>query len=222
MNTADEERATRLQLDRSALVLLDYQNDVVHREGALGRLGTAHLVSGEDGTLHWAKQLLVAYRAAGRLVVHVAVAFRPGYPDADPEVPLSATCIEMGCLLEGSWGGAFIDGLSPRGQEPVVKKRGMSAFAGTDLDLLLRLADIRVLVLAGVATNLVVEATARQGVDMGYRVVIPEDASMGFNRDSHRFSLEVMNRFATVTSTASVARALPASRSQSESDRHED
>jgi nicotinamidase-related amidase len=198
----------RLDLTDGALLLMDFQNDVVDPAGALGRLGTADLVRGEGGTLDRAGVLLAMFRAAGRPVIHVAVAFRSGYPDADPAVPLSRLCIELGCLLEGSWGAAFVDALKPEGDEPVVVKRGMSAFAGTDLDLLLRLAGVRTLVLAGVASNLVVEATVRQGVDLGYRAVIPADASMGFTPEQHEQSLVVLGRFARVTDVAGVAAAL--------------
>ncbi len=84
----------------------------------------------------------------------------------------------------------------------------MSSFGGTDLDLLLRLADVRTLVLAGVASNLVVEATARQGVDLGYRAVVPADASMGFSRHEHDQSLAITARFATVTTVEAVLDAL--------------
>ncbi len=93
-----------LDLARSALVLMDFQNDVVDPQGAIGRLGGAALVAGVGGTLDAAEALLDGFRAAGKPVVHVAVAFRPGYPDADPAVPLSRLCIELGCLMEGTWG----------------------------------------------------------------------------------------------------------------------
>lgn len=192
---------------KSALLLMDYQNDVVDPEGALGRLGTAALLT-EHGTLAAAARLLDGARDAGLPVIHVAVAFRQGFPDADPGVPLSKLCIDLNCLIEGTWGAAFIQPLAPRPGEPVVVKRGMSAFAGTDLDLLLRLAGSRSLILAGVASNLVVEATARHGVDMGYRAIIPADASMGFTAEQHDQSLGVLERFARVTTVDEVLREL--------------
>jgi isochorismate hydrolase len=63
------------------------------------------------------------------------------------------------------------DALEPRPDEPVVVKRRVSAFSGSDLDVLLRAAGADTLVLAGIATSSVVLSTLRQAADLDYRLI---------------------------------------------------
>jgi nicotinamidase-related amidase len=63
------------------------------------------------------------------------------------------------------------DALEPRPDEPVVVKRRVSAFSGSDLDVLLRAAGADTLVLAGIATSGVVLSTLRQAADLDYRLI---------------------------------------------------
>jgi nicotinamidase-related amidase len=70
----------------------------------------------------------------------------------------------------------------------------VSALAGTELDRLFRIGDVNTLVLAGVATQFVVEGTARDAVDRGYRVLVREDCCAIRRRDVHDFSIDVILR----------------------------
>jgi isochorismate hydrolase len=66
-------------------------------------------------------------------------------------------------------------GVAPAPAEPIVIKRRVSAFAGSDLDLLLRARDIDTLVLTGIAPNGVVLSTLRQAADLDYRLIVLSD-----------------------------------------------
>jgi len=66
--------------------------------------------------------------------------------------------------------------LGPEGDEPVLAKSTMGAFAGTDLDARLRAAGIERIVIAGVATSGTVLSTARWAYDTGYQVAVCADA----------------------------------------------
>jgi nicotinamidase-related amidase len=70
----------------------------------------------------------------------------------------------------------------------------VSALTGTELDRLFRIRDVNTLVLAGVATQFVVEGTARDAVDRGYRVLVLEDCCASRRRDVHDFSIDVILR----------------------------
>ena len=75
-------------------------------------------------------------------------------------------------MVEGTWGSEIHEKLTPQAGEPIVTKRGVSAFTASDLDQILRTKRIGTLILAGVATNFVVEGTARQACDLGYDTIV--------------------------------------------------
>ncbi|WP_327293453.1 isochorismatase family protein [Streptomyces sp. NBC_01198] len=87
----------------------------------------------------------------------------------------------------------------------VVVKHTIGAFQGTDLDERLRALGVDTLVMAGVATNLGVESTARAAADLGYRLVFAEDAMSGLTAAEHRAAVSLdFPRFGTVVTAAEV------------------
>ncbi|HEX4508973.1 MAG TPA: hydrolase [Burkholderiaceae bacterium] len=94
-----------------------------------------------------------------------------------------------------------------------ILKHQWGAFYGTALDLQLRRRGIRTLVLAGIATAIGVESTARDAYERGYALVVPEDACGSPSAASHAHSMTViLPRLARVRSTAEVLAALHARR----------
>lgn len=174
-----------------ALLVMHLQNDIVHPAGAFGpdrvaiRPALEALLAATAHTLERARQ-------AGVLVVHVAVAYRPGYPDLNRRSPLFAAIAERNALIAGSWGAAFHEQVAPHSGELTVSGHGMSAFAGTDLDVLLRLRRVDALALAGFATNGVVESTAREAVDRGYGVITLEDCCAAATEETHRSATRLL------------------------------
>src|SRR5262249_15910711 len=81
------------------------------------------------------------------------------------------------------------DAVAPIGDEPIVRKPRMSAFYGSELQSMLIARDIDTLVLTGVATNFVVESTARSAVDMDYRVVVLADCCTAGSQADHERAL---------------------------------
>src|SRR5688572_18219845 len=79
-------------------------------------------------------------------------------------------------FLPGTEAHAIVPELAPRDTEAVFDKIGMSAFEGTPLDTALRDCGIRTFLIAGVATEIGIEPTVRQGADLGYIPVVVEDA----------------------------------------------
>ncbi len=142
------------------------------------------------------------------LIVHVGVAFRQGHPEIGPGAPLFQGIKKGNALLEGSWGADFHPGLKPADGEIVVIKRGVSALAGTDLGLVLRTKGISSLVLTGIATNFVIEGTARHAVDEGYQVTILTDCCASFSDDMHTFSLQILSQLGAAGMAAEFVAAL--------------
>ncbi len=83
----------------------------------------------------------------------------------------------------------------PEPEDIILPKHRYSAFIGTPLDGILRAKGIRTLILAGVATNVCVESTARDGFMMDYHIVVPADLTAGVNDEAKRMSLFNINTF---------------------------
>ena len=177
----------------TALVLIDLQ------KGVVGRPLAPH--SGAD-VVKTAGELAHRFRAAGALVVLVNVAFAPDFKDAlrqpadQPFVPppggLPADFSEL------------VDGLKRAG-DICITKRQWGAFYGTELDLQLRRRGIQTIVLAGVATNIGVESTARQAWEHGYSLVFAEDATTSMSAEMHAFSMNnILPRLGKISKAADI------------------
>ena len=134
--------------------------------------------------------MIVAARKAGIPVIYVTVTYRRDGSDVIDNCGFFHAVREMPVLKEGSWGAAIHDELRPQPEDLLVVKKRISAFAGTPLELLLRSLGRTTLVLTGVATNFVIEGTARDACDAGYQVIILEDCCAAGSEEKHRFSVE--------------------------------
>jgi nicotinamidase-related amidase len=189
---------------RTAFLVMDCQNDICHERGAFtGPI--AGQIRG-SGVFDVIAACLAAARAAGVLVVHVRHLVDPwmGH-DAQESSRVLRGMRRLGVLGPGSWGAEIIDQVAPLAGEPVVDKYRINAFAGTDLDRMLRQSGIDSLVLSGVSTSFVVEGTARDAVDRGFRTAVVADGCVDLQEESHRVALErVLPMLATVTDSAAV------------------
>jgi nicotinamidase-related amidase len=152
---------------------------------------------------------LEAARAAGITVVHVANAWREGHPDINPHAPWMREANTAGRSVEDTWGVEFFEPVAPHDGEFVVRKRAVSAFAGTELDRLLRVRGISTIALAGSITNFAVEGTARDASDRGYRVLILEDCCESVSDEWQDFSMtQILPLIAEVVAVADFGEAL--------------
>ena len=199
-----------LEIDRAhtAVLVMDLENDLVHEEGAFKDFGFAKMVKDND-VLGKNSRLLDSARRAGVKVIYISVKFRPGHPEASRSAGLFQAVVEANALVEGTWGAEIHQAVTPREGEPVVTKRAVSAFASSDLEKLLTTSDITTLVLSGVATNFVVEGTAREALDRGYNVVVVGDCCASASQEVHDAALTVTLPFlATITTLDEVIPAL--------------
>jgi nicotinamidase-related amidase len=145
---------------RTALIVVDMQNDFVDTDGSL-------LVPDARATIPSIARLLELARANGMRVVFTQDTHR----DGDPE-----WSIWPEHAREGTFGWQIVDELAPRDDETVIRKVRYDAFYGTPLDHLLRLWRIQTLVLCGTVANICVHYTAASAALRWYDVVIPRDA----------------------------------------------
>ncbi len=191
-----------------AVLALHYQNDVLHADGKI-RVGLDADSGARQRLLDNAAALLEGARSHGLPIVHVRIAFRPDYADLLPNCDIFRNVARIGAVPEGQWGSAFYDGLQPlagSAREFVVKHTRISAFYGTPLEETLRLLGARRLVVAGVATHSVVEGTVRHAADIGFSVMVAEDACASADPAVHAASLASMRLIAQTAPVADAVR----------------
>lgn len=191
-----------------AVLALHYQNDVLHPDGKI-RVGLDADSGARQRLLDNAAALLEGARSHALPIVHVRIAFRPDYADLLPNCEIFRNVATIGAVPEGQWGSAFYDGLHPlagSAREFVVKHTRISAFYGTPLEETLRLLGARRLVVAGVATHSVVEGTVRHAADIGFSVMVAEDACASADPAVHEASLASMRLIAQTGSVHDAVR----------------
>jgi nicotinamidase-related amidase len=195
----------RLELDwtRAALLVVDMQNYGCNPEVGLGpmlaerypEIAAYYLPRLADTVIPTTRRLIEGFRAAGRTVVftrHGAL-----LPDGSDMIARRRRRDEdalAGSAVPALWSkGTFeheiIAPLAPLAGELVIDKNTSSAFNSTGIDALLRNLDVRALVVAGMATDMCVETTARDAADRGYDVILVEDATATFFERHHRAAL---------------------------------
>ena len=190
-----------------AVLALHFQNDVLHPDGKI-RVGLDADSGARQRLLDNAGALLEGARAHALPIVHVRIAFRPDYADLLPNCAIFRNVATIGAVAEGQWGSAFYEGLQPlpgSAREFIVKHTRISAFYGTPLEETLRLLGARRLVVAGVATHSVVEGTVRHAADIGFSVMVAQDACASAEPTVHEASLASMR---LIAQTGTVEQAL--------------
>lgn len=182
-------------MSRTALLAMDLQLN--------------HLAHVPADYLPAAARAVEAARTAGVPVIHVALQLRPGHIDAHPRNKVFGSLPEN-LFTAGDPGAAIHPDVAPRGEEIVVHKNRVSAFAGNNLRQILTAQDIGHLVLAGIATGGVVLSTALQAADLDYRVTVLSDACADPSPALHDMLLTtVLNRRGDVTTTKEWTHSLP-------------
>ena len=179
--------AARVAPAHTAVVVVDMQNDFCAPGGYIDRRFGCDAAANE--ALAAANMALVeAARAAGAMVVWVRAIYDPKYLTAPMLTRMQTGGAEPRCE-EGSWGADFFM-VEPAQGEFVVDKHRYSAFSGTSLDDILRERGIRTLVVTGVATNVCVDSTLRDGFNRGYYIVVPSDCVAAHDAELHEATLK--------------------------------
>lgn len=177
---AKAQAALGLDPARTAVLIMDYQNDIV---GMLPEKEQAPL-------LERAGTVLKEARRAGLPVIYVVVRFRDGYPEVNPRNKLFSGLKESGRLREGTPGAEVHAKVAPLPGDVVVVKRRVGAFSTTDLQTILHAKQIDTLVLFGISTSGVVLSTVRWAADLDYRMVVVSDACADRVEEVHRVLTE--------------------------------
>jgi len=183
---------------KTALINLDMINEICHPKGKLAkysdRISKSHTLANINDLNSWG-------RKQGHLIIHVRLGFSSHYLDCSTISPIFSAAETNHAVAIDEWGGQFCEDLDIEPQDIQVTKHRVSAFYGTDLDLILRANQIETLILAGVATNNAVELTAREAHDRDYRVQVMKDATECASDEEQMASLNFLSRIAAIRTT---------------------
>lgn len=184
-------------MNRSVLILLDYVNELVHEKGQFAAYGYPAFVKAH-GVLEKANAAIGRARAKGIPVVFVRIGFSPNYAECPGTSPLFGPVKDSGALRLGTWGTELHESLSQTGADLVITKHRVSAFYATPLEAILRGLGAQTLLLGGVATDFVVESTAREAHDRDYDVVVLEDLCGAACEEDHAAAIRFLAAIARV------------------------
>jgi nicotinamidase-related amidase len=187
-----------VDLDRTALIIIDMQRDFLEPGGFGETLGND--VSLLAAAIAPCRTVLEAARSAKMLVIHTREGHRPDLSDAPKaKVERGAPSMRIGApgpmgriLIRGEPGHDIIPALYPIPGEPVIDKPGKGAFYQTDLDLMLHNRGIENLLVCGVTTEVCVNTTVREANDRGYRCIVVADGCGSYFPQFHEMGLAMI------------------------------
>jgi len=187
-----------VDLDRTALVVIDMQRDFLEPGGFGEALGND--VSRLAAAVAPCRAVLDAARRVGLLVIHTREGHRPDLSDAPAaKVERGSPSMRIGepgpmgrILIRGEPGHDFVKELYPIEGEPVIDKPGKGAFYQTDLELMLRNRRIENLLVCGVTTEVCVNTSVREANDRGYRCLVLADCCASYFPEFHAMGLEMI------------------------------
>jgi nicotinamidase-related amidase len=184
---------------RTALLPLDLQHDNIAATPGIA----------DRRVLEHTARLLEAARRRGLRVIHVTASVRRDYLDMPRASSLWLKLRESKTLILGTPGAEIHPLAAPRPDELVINKTCVDPFLTTSLGQALVNFDVNTLILVGLWTNFVVEATARHAADMGYRVIVVRECCASNDEQNHEWAMtRILPMIATVASLDDVLAAL--------------
>jgi biuret amidohydrolase len=189
----------KIEARRTAVLLLDVQKDLVDITPGLGKNRVLEHMAG----------VLRAARRRKTSVIHITASVRPDFLDLPKDNPLWDGLRKQRQLIIGTQGAAIDPRVKPLKNELVLNKTCVDPFLTTNLGQALHNADANTIIVMGLWTNYVVEATARHASDMGYRVFLVREACASNTVENHEFTInKILPTICYVVSVKDVLAAL--------------
>ena len=221
-------QAVEIDLARTALVVVDMQNDFCHAEGWFAQKGLGTKAARKPVPVLQA--LLPAWRGAGGAVLWLNWGIRADRRNLGPTVQFKGKRTADGVgyaehspldhgpsLVQGSWGAQVIDALPVAPSDITVHKHRLSGFWDNELDTLLRQQGITTLLFTGINTDRCVFSTLQDANFLGYDCVLLQDAcstpSPAYVSTGVLYIVQLLHGF--VATAASLMRVLPTASSTS-------
>jgi nicotinamidase-related amidase len=194
-----EPYALDLELSRTALLLIDFQNDFCSPGGwaDLAGMDLARVAPAIPRT----RAVLLAARGAGLPVFHTREGHSPDLSDCpvSKRRKMEHTGLRYGqdgprgrLFIRGTWNNDIVEPLAPLGGETVIDKPGKGAFYGTELEAALRARGIETILVCGLTTHVCVASTLREAADRGFDAALLADCCQSYEPLLHEGSLDVL------------------------------
>jgi nicotinamidase-related amidase len=158
----------------TALLIMDMQNAILNR------------LPDNTPVIHNSAKAIAHARIIGIPLIYVTVGFRQGAPEINLNNKIFAAVKERYMNTDMSEFMKIVPALQPMPEEVIVIKRRISAFSGSDLEVILSAYGIRHMILCGFATSGVVLSTIRQAADKDYILTVLSDCCADADEEVHR------------------------------------
>jgi ureidoacrylate peracid hydrolase len=188
-------KPAKVELSRTALLIIDLQNDFLHPKGAYAR-GGAKLPSAATVIANM-KLVADAMRAGGGWIVSSHFTLVPGRHDEpliSPHLKQLRPFLQKGDFQPGTWGHGLLDELAPA--DFMVEKVAYSAFYMSRLEFVLRKAGIDTLLIGGIVTNGGVASTLRDAHVRDFNAMLLTDGCAAFTAEAHQASITSLGTIA--------------------------
>ena len=191
-------------MPNTMVLVLDMINDLVHEDGPNGGAKGYGPILARRKIIDNTAIAISKARAAGVKIGYVRVGFSPDYREVASNSGLFMGVKKVGLFKLGTWGTEVHPKLAPKPDDYDIIKHRVSPFYATTLEPILGANNITRLVLCGVSTTGAVLSAAKDGHDRNYDIVILDDCSAALTDEHHKVTLEMVSRFATITTAADI------------------
>lgn len=184
-------RSTMNKIDKTAIILIGFQNDYFRPEGIL--TGALEDSEGRAQMLSNTLELLEAIKdREDVLVISTPIQFTENYSELNEPTGILKTIKDTGAFCRGSSGSETIEQFEAYSEviTEVKGKRGLNAFSNTDLESILRSNDVDKVALAGVVTSICIDSTGRSAHEKGFEVTVLSDCTAGRTAFEQQFYCE--------------------------------
>ena len=188
--------------DKTALLLIGYQNDYFSNDGALRSVVEESLHANQvlANTISLIENCVNNFG----LIIATPIVFTENYKELDNPIGILKACQDLGAFQANSSGSDIISDFDQWANQITVVpgKTGLNAFSNTDVERLLKQKGIERVVIAGVVTSACIDSSARSASEKGFEVVVLSDCTGGRNNFEQEFYCnDIFPMFAHVKSS---------------------